>query len=106
MEDEIKLYPDTPSYRNPNLNSGWEIVNTTRSGDNFNAEKTYNVGDTCIYFGYIFKASKELTNVSPLSAVYSNAPKYCGFYNSVKRVSIWLTNRLTFLDKTYNYTEV
>ena len=106
MEDEIKLYPDTPSYRNPNLNSGWEIVNTTSSGDNFNAEKTYNVGDTCIYFGYIFKASKELTNVSPLSAVYSNAPKYCGFYNSVKRVSIWLTNRLAFLDKTYNYTEV
>ena len=106
MENEIKLYPDTPSYRNPNLNSGWEIVNTTSSGDNFNAEKTYNVGDTCIYFGYIFKASKELTNVSPLSAVYSNAPKYCGFYNSVKRVSVWLTNRLSFLDKTYSYTEI
>ena len=106
MEDEIKLYPDTPSYRNPNLNNGWEIVNTTSSGDNFNAEKTYNVGDTCIYFGYIFKASKELTNVSPLSSVYSNAPKYCGFYNSVKRVSVWLTNRLAFLDKTYSYTEV
>ena len=106
MENEIKLYPDTPSYRNPNLNSGWEIVNTTSSGDNFNAEKTYNVGDTCIYFGYIFKASKELTNVPPLSAVYSNAPKYCGFYNSVKRVSVWLTNRLSFLDKTYSYTEI
>lgn len=106
MEDEIKLYPDTPSYRNPNLNSGWAIVGYASTEDNYNAEKTYNEGDTCIYMGYTFKAATTLTNVPPLSSAYSNKPYYCGFYNSVKRVSVWLTNRLAFLDKTYSYTDV
>ena len=106
MEDEIKLYPDTPSYRNPNLNSGWAIVGYASTEDNYNAEKTYNEGDTCIYRGYTFKATTTLTDVPPLSSAYSNKPYYCGFYNSVKRVSVWLTNRLVFLDKTYSYTEV
>lgn len=106
MEDEIKLYPDTPSYRNPNLNSGWEIVGYTDAEDNYSAEKTYNEGDTCIYVGYTFKATTTLINVAPISSAYSNRPYYCGFYNSVKRVSVWLTNRLAFLDKTYSYTEV
>lgn len=106
MEDEIKLYPDTPSYRNPNLNSGWAIVGYASTEDNYNAEKTYNEGDTCIYMGYTFKAATTLTNVPPLSSAYSNKPYYCGFYNSVKRVSVWLTNRLAFLDKTYSYTNV
>lgn len=106
MEDEIKLYPDTPSYRNPNLNSGWAIVGYVSAEDNYSAEKTYNEGDTCIYMGYTFKAATTLTNVPPLSSAYSNKPYYCGFYNSVKRVSVWLTNRLAFLDKTYSYTEV
>lgn len=106
MEDEIKLYPDTPSYRNPNLNSGWAIVGYVSAEDNYSAEKTYNEGDTCIYMGYTFKAATTLTNVPPLSSAYSNKPYYCGFYNSVKRVSVWLTNRLAFLDKTYSYTDV
>lgn len=106
MENEIKLYPDTPSYRNPNINAGWEILDYTGTEDNYSEEKTYNADDTCIYFGYIFKANKELTNIPPLSAIYNNAPKYCGFYNSIKRVSVWLTNRLTFLDKTYSYVKV
>lgn len=106
MENEIKLYPDTPSYRNPNLNTGWEIIGYASTEDNYYPEKTYNEGDTCIYMGYTFKAITTLTNVPPLSSSYSNKPYYCGFYNSVKRVSIWLTNRLAFLDKTYSYTEV
>ena len=106
MENEIKLYPDTPSYRNPNINAGWEILDYTGTEDNYSEEKTYNADDTCIYFGYIFKANKELTNIPPLSAIYNNAPKYCGFYNSIKRVSVWLTNRLAFLDKTYSYVKV
>lgn len=106
MENEIKLYPDTPSYRSPNLNTGWEIVGYASTEDNYNPEKTYNEGDTCIYRGYTFKAITTLTNVPPLSSSYSNKPYYCGFYNSIKRVSVWLTNRLAFLDKTYNYAKV
>ena len=106
MDNEIKLYPDTPSYRDSNINEGWEVVNYTSAENNYNAEKTYNKGDTCRYFGYEFKATTILTNVPPISSKYDNAPYYCGFYNSAKRVSVWLTNRLAFLDKTYNYTEV
>lgn len=106
MENEIKLYQDTPSYRSPNLNTGWEIVDYASTEDNYNAEKTYNEGDTCIYMGYTFKATTTLINVTPLSSAYSNKPYYCGFYNSVKRVSVWLTNRLSFLDKMYSYTDV
>ena len=106
MENEIKLYQDTPSYRSPNLNTGWEIVDYASTEDNYNAEKTYNEGDTCIYMGYTFKATTTLINVTPLSSAYSNKPYYCGFYNSVKRVSVWLTNRLSFLDKRYSYTDV
>ena len=106
MDNEIKLYPDTPSYRDSNINEGWEVVNYTSAENNYNAEKTYNEGDTCRYFGYEFKATTVLTNVPPISSKYDNAPYYCGFYNSAKRVSVWLTNRLAFLDKTYNYTEV
>lgn len=106
MENEIKLYPDTPSYRDPNINAGWEILDYTGTKGNYSAEKTYNANDTCIYFGYMFKANKKLTNIPPLSAIYDNAPKYCGFYNSIKRVSVWLTNRLTFLDKMYSYIKV
>ena len=106
MENEIKLYPDTPSYRDPNINAGWEILDYTGTKGNYSAEKTYNANDTCIYFGYMFKANKKLTNIPPLSAIYDNTPKYCGFYNSIKRVSVWLTNRLTFLDKTYSYIKV
>ena len=106
MENEIKLYPDTPSYRSPNLNTGWKIVGYASTEDNYNPEKTYNDGDTCIYMGYTFKAITTLTNVPPLSSSYSNKPYYCGFYNSIKRVSVWLTNRLAFLDKAYNYAKV
>lgn len=106
MKNEIKLYPDTPSYRDPNINAGWEILDYTGTKGNYSSEKTYNANDTCIYFGYKFKANKKLTNIPPLSAIYDNAPKYCGFYNSIKRVSVWLTNRLTFLDKTYSYIKV
>ena len=106
MENEIKLYPDTPSYRSPNLNTGWEIVGYTNAENNYNAAKTYNKDDTCIYMSYTFKATITLTNVPPLSSSYSNKPYYCGFFNSIKRVSVWLTNRLAFLDKTYNYAKV
>lgn len=106
MDNEIKLYPDTPSYRNPNLNKGWEIVWYSSEENNYNAEKTYSVGERCIYFGCEFKAIAEVKNVPPLSSTYKNNPSGYGCYNSIKRVSVWLTNRLLFLDKTYSYTKV
>lgn len=102
MDNEIKLYPETPSYRSSNLNEGWELVWYSSEENNYDAEKTYNAGEKCIYFGCEFKATKVLTNVPPLSSPYANKPHGYGCYNSIKRVSVWLTNRLAFLDTTYN----
>lgn len=103
LEKEISLYPDIPSYRDPQLNEGWEIVDYSSQRSDYSSDKTYNIGDTCIYKNYKFKAIKEIINVPPLKMSYEHAPRYCGFYNSIKRVSVWLTNRISFLDKTYKY---
>ena len=106
IEKELSLYTDIPSYRNPQLNDGWEIVGTTSNPDDYDNEKTYSKGNICIYFGYRYRATKEVTGVPPLKNFYEHKPIYCGFYNSVKRVSVWLDNRIAFLDKTYEYNNV
>lgn len=103
LEKEISLYSDIPSYRDPQLNEGWEIVDYSSQQSDYSSDKTYNIGDTCVYKNYKFKAIKEIINVPPLKMFYEHAPRYCGFYNSIKRVSVWLTNRISFLDKTYKY---
>lgn len=106
IEKELSLYTDIPSYRNPQLNDGWKIVGTTSSSDDYDTEKTYSKGNICVYFGYRYQATKEVTGVPPLKSFYEHEPIYCGFYNSVKRVSAWLDNRIAFLDKTYEYNNV
>ena len=106
IEKELSLYTDIPSYRNSQLNDGWEIVGTTSSSDDYDTEKTYSKGNICIYFGYRYQATKEVTGIPPLKSFYEHEPIYCGFYNSVKRVSAWLDNRIAFLDKTYEYNNV
>lgn len=106
IEKELSLYTDIPSYRNPQLNDGWEIVGTTSNSDDYDTEKTYSKGNICVYFGYRYQATKEVTGVPPLKSFYEHEPIYCGFYNSVKRVSAWLDNRIAFLDKTYEYNNV
>ena len=105
IEKEISIYPDTPSYRDPLINNGWALVGLKDSGekDDYNSEKTYSIGDLCIYSGYKFKSITEVTNIPPLKNGYEHEPKYCGYYNSIKRVSEWLSNRLVFLDTTYEY---
>lgn len=103
LEKEISLYSDIPSYRDTQLNEGWEIVDYSSLQSDYSSDKTYSIGDTCVYKNYKFKAIKEIINVPPLKMFYEHAPRYCGFYNSIKRVSVWLTNRISFLDKTYKY---
>lgn len=106
IEEEVSLYPDIPSYRDPLLSIGWELVGYTTDTDDYSESNTYSQGDTCVYKGYRFKATQERINVPPLKGFYDNAPKYFGFFNSVKRVSTWLTNRIFFLDTTYKYVNV
>lgn len=103
IEKELSLYTEIPSYRNPLLNEGWELVGYNSASDDYSNSKTYNPGDVCIYRNYQFRATKEISDITPLSGEYSHAPQYCGFYNSIKRVSVWMKNRLDFLDKNYEY---
>ena len=103
IEKEITLYDDIPSYRDPKINDGWELVAYNNAADTYSYEQTYNKENTCVYKGYAFKATKSVVGVPPLAGSYLHGPLYCGFFNSIKRVSVWLTNRLAFLDTTYEY---
>lgn len=103
---ELTMYNDIPSYRSPHINENWEIADFVGTTDTYDQNKTYNEGDNCIYQEYKFIATKENKGIPPLDAFYDNAPRYCGFYNSIKRVSTWLDNRIAFLDATYKYTNI
>jgi hypothetical protein len=107
IKKEITLYTDIPSYRDTQLNDGWKLIGLAFGvNDDYNEGKTYSIGSSCVYKGYKFEATTETIGIPPLKGIYEHAPKYCGFFNSIKRVSIWLTNRIAFLDKTYNYNNV
>ena len=105
-KEELDLYPETPSYRNDYLNENWEVVSNVFVGsDDYDITKTYNVGDTCIYKMVRFKAKNTTTGVPPVDKAYIDRPYALGFHNSVQRVSVWLTNRITFLDAKYNFNQ-
>ena len=103
IEKELSLYTDIPSYRDPMLNSEWEFISASTSADDYNNEKTYSNDETCVYCGYKFKAISEVKGIPPLKGAYEHTPRYYGFYNSIKRISIWLSNRISFLDKNFKY---
>lgn len=102
-KNEQKLYSETPSYRPSYLNEGWELIEHDGVSNDYNNEKTYNLGDIASLHGYRFKATKEITGVPPVSRVYGKVPTLFGFYNSLQRVKNWLNNRIKFLDTTFNY---
>lgn len=102
-KNEQKLYPETPSYRPSYLNEGWELIEHDGVSNDYNNEKTYNLGDIASMHGYRFKATKEIAGVPPVSREYGKVPTMFGFYNSLQRVKNWLNNRIKFLDTTFNY---
>lgn len=102
-KNEQKLYPETPSYRPSYLNEGWELIEHDGVSNDYNNEKTYNLGDIASMHGYRFKATKEITGVPPVSREYGKVPTLFGFHNSLQRVKNWLNNRIKFLDTTFNY---
>ena len=104
LKEDLSIYKETPSYRAGNLNDGWEIVCWANTNDTYVNEKTYNEGDTCIYYKWSFKATKTITGIPPTSTIYEHGPvNIMGFYNSIGRVKRWLVNRINFLDSNYNY---
>lgn len=106
ISKEIGLYTETPSYRSPYLNDGWEIVSYTTDNDDYNENTTYNEGSMCVYKSFRFKATKSLQGIPPLCKSYKYFPFYYGFYNSPKRVSAWIKDRIAFLDTTFEYRKV
>lgn len=102
ISKEVNLYPETPSYRESCLNEGWEI-GWYGSADQYDSSKEYNKGDRCQYQEYVFVATKNIQGVPPLSKLYDKAPRALGFFNSPKRVKVWLENRINYLDKVYKY---
>lgn len=104
LKEDLSIYKETPSYRAGNLNDGWEIVGWANQNDTYVNEKTYNEGDTCIYYKWSFKATKTITGIPPTSTIYEHGPvNIMGFYNSIGRVKRWLVNRINFLDSNYKY---
>lgn len=105
IKKECALYKETPSYRANLVSDGWDLlahVNSYYEGvpTEYDANKTYSVGEICKYRDYVFKATKNTQGVVPCQA-YDKNPYYGGYFNSVKRVRNWLKNRIEFLDKTY-----
>ena len=104
LKEDLTLYGETHSYRNGALNDGWKIFNWAGSADEYDKKKTYNKGDKCSYYRFVFEATKTITGIAPTDKVYEHGPIYImGFFNSVKRVRLWLENRIAFLDTIYKY---
>lgn len=104
LQKEYKAYPQTPSYRSPNINDGWEHIGEFAGYEEYSDEKQYNEGDKVQYYNFDFKANKSIKGIPPVK-LYDKFPYAFGCYNSPKRVSNWLTNRLAFLDKTFEYSK-
>lgn len=105
LKDDLELYDQTPSYRESYLNSNWEVVKYTwgSSNDTYDNSKSYSVGETCIYYGYEFKAKSSVIGIPPLDKIYSKYPYGMGVYNSPLRVKNWLVERVKTLDSNYEY---
>lgn len=103
IDKELKLYDQTPSYRNSQINPSWELVGAFQSASEYDNEKEYQIGETCRYNEYVFKAVSVNKGVLPVNNIYDKEPRIFGFHNSIKRVYDWLTNRIEFLDNKYNF---
>ena len=101
----------TPSYRTPHLNEGWEILTTNPipGHSSYDPERTYEIGETCDYcnpnqsiaFGCRFIATARVTGIPPVSEFYSKFPTEGGYFNSIQRVANWLNARFNFLDSSF-----
>ena len=99
---EFNAYPETHSYRKSNVSKEWELIGWSM-GDAYSPSKSYSVGDTCRLYSLTFKAKENVQGVSPITVPYEHYIQGGGFYNSINRVCNWLTERINFLDKTFNY---
>lgn len=103
IEKEFKTYSQTPSYRDSHISKNWKLLEYSTSLNDYDSSKTYNKGDTTVFHGYKFLCLNENTNDSPFKESYDKYPQWGGCFTSISRVKNWLTNRIDFLNNTYNY---
>lgn len=99
---EFQTYPETNSYRKSNVSEKWELVGWG-NGNSYDENKTYSKGELCKLYDLTFSAKEEVLGISPITTPYEHYMQGGGFFNSMQRVFNWLTERITFLDKTFNY---
>lgn len=99
---EFQTYPETNSYRKSNVSEKWELVGWG-NGNAYDENKTYSKGELCKLYDLTFSAKEEVLGISPITTPYKHYMQGGGFFNSIQRVFNWLIERITFLDKTFNY---
>lgn len=104
LKKDLTKYNETPSYRDSKLNEQWMQV-PWGDGDEkeFDESITYTKDQYCKYLGFFFQATTSVTGVPPVKELYSSLPNVGGCYNSLQRVSNWLTSRIKTLDNIYKY---
>lgn len=103
IEKEFEAYSQTPSYRDSHISKNWKLLGYSTSLNDYDSSKTYNKEDTTVFHGYKFLCLNENTNDSPFKESYDKYPQWGGCFTSINRVKNWLTNRINFLNNTYNY---
>lgn len=103
IEKEFEAYSQTPSYRDSHISKNWKLLGYSTSLNDYDSSKTYNKGDTTVFHGYKFLCLNENTNDFPFKESYDKYPQWGGCFTSINRVKNWLTNRINFLNNTYNY---
>ena len=106
IEKEFEAYSQTPSYRDSHISKNWKLLGYSTSLNDYDSSKTYNKGDTTVFHEYKFLCLNENTNDSPFKESYDKYPHWGGCFTSINRVKNWLTNRINFLNNTYNYGEM
>ena len=104
LKKDLTKYNETPSYRDSKLNEQWIQVPWGNGKEKeFDESITYTKDQYCKYLGFFFQATTSVTGVPPVKESYSSLPNVGGCYNSVQRVSNWLTSRIKTLDNIYKY---
>lgn len=104
LKKDLTKYNETPSYRDSKLNEQWMQVPWGDGNEKeFDESVTYTKDQYCKYLGFFFQATTSVTGVPPVKELYSSLPNVGGCYNSVQRVSNWLTSRIKTLDNIYKY---
>ena len=104
LKRDLTKYNETPAYRDSKLNEQWIQVPWGDGNEKeYDESTTYAKNQYCKYLGFVFQATTSVTGVPPVKELYSSLPNVGGCYNSVQRVSNWLTSRIKTLDNIYKY---